>query len=188
MLRLSDNPPMAFSDSVSLDDSNLHWTAVYCKPRQEKALAWDLQRRQITYFLPMVMRETFSGGRKRRNMYPVFESYLFLAAGNDERLAVLKTNRILQLIEISEVDQPSFRHEICGLELTLRRSPEGFDFYPGIAKGKRVRIIGGPMLGVEGVIIKIGNHARLWVGVTMMGAGVTVEIHSDLVETLDARG
>ena len=107
---------MLFPTDLSLERVDLTWTAVYCKPRQEKALANDLVRKEIAYFLPMVLRETTSGGRRRRNLYPLFPSYLFFAGGEAERLAVLKTDRTVRLIEIGDAEQPRFRQEIAALE------------------------------------------------------------------------
>ncbi len=184
MLRLQDNPPMKLPSMATLDMAAGSWTAAYCKPRQEKALAWDLCRREVPYFLPMVLRETSSGGRRRRNLYPMFKSYLFFAGEECERLEVRKTNRLVHLVEIDSAAQPSFRHEISSLELALRTSPEELELHPQLVTGKRVQITGGPMKGAVGIILSSDNLAKLWIGVTMMGAGATVEIHADLVEPL----
>lgn len=190
MLRLKDNPPLTWPDPAALPINEsatqhwagLNWTVAYCKPRQEKSLAWDLCRNEVPYFLPMVMRETYSGGRRRRNLHPMFKSYLFFAGGEDERLAVLKTNRLVQLVPICPAEQPSFRRQINSLELALRVAPDKLELYSHIVEGSRVQIIGGPLKGVEGVILKAENKTRLWIGVNLMGAGATVEIHADLIE------
>ncbi len=184
MLRLQDNPPMKLPSVATLGTAPGNWTAAYCKPRQEKALAWDLCRHEVPYFLPMVLRETSSGGRRRRNLYPMFKSYLFFAGEERERLAVCKTNRLVRLIEIDSAAQTSFCKEINSLELALRTAPDKLELHPQLVAGKRVQIVGGPMKGAEGIILSSDNLAKLWIGVTMMGAGATVEIHADLVEPL----
>ena len=158
------------------------WTVAYCKPRQEKALGWDLCRRQVNYFLPMVLRETSSGGRRRRNLYPLFPSYLFFAGDEMDRLAVLKTERVVRLIEISDAEQPRFRREIAALETVLERCPESLELYPRLVPGAWVRITAGPMKDVEGVVLQSHNKKKLWLGVSVLGVGATVEIHADLVE------
>lgn len=182
MLRLQDNPPMKFPPEGKLNTALGDWTAAYCKPRQEKALAHDLCRLKVPYFLPMIYRETSSGGRRRRNLYPMFKSYLFFAGGEDKRLAVTKTNRLVNLVEISAANQETFRREISSLELALREAPEQIELYPQLAVGKRVLVTGGPMKGAEGIILDAKNPTRLWIGVTIMGSGASVEIHADLVD------
>jgi transcription antitermination factor NusG len=182
MLAVHDNPPMVWPASLSLDDVSAAWTVAYCKPRQEKALCWDLLRRDVTYFLPMVLRETSSGGRRRRNLYPLFPSYVFFAGGDSERLAVLRTERTVRLIDIGEAEQPQFRQEIRFLEAALRQAPESIELYPRIVPGALVRIKAGPMKDVEGVVMQVNNQRKLWLGISALGVGATVEIHADLVE------
>jgi transcription antitermination factor NusG len=158
------------------------WTVAYCKPRQEKALAWDLCRKEITYFLPMVYRETSSGGRRRRNLYPLFPSYLFFVDGEAERLSVLKTERVVRLIEVSEPEQPQFRREISSLDTVIRECPASLELYPRLVPGARVRIKSGPLRNVEGVVLQADNKKKLWLGISALGVGATVEIHADLVD------
>ncbi len=179
---------MAYPAGKPLELASGMWTAVYCKPRQEKAFAWDLCRQEVTYFLPMIYRETSSGGRRRRNLYPIFRSYVFLAGGDRERLAAAKTNRVIQFVEIDHAVQAKFRQEIASLELALRKSPTEIKLSPHLAAGMRVLINGGPMKGVEGIVVNSGNPTRLWIGVTIMGAGASLEIHADLIEPLSNVG
>ena len=181
MIRLQDNPPMTWP-AGSIDTLADGWSVAYCKPRQEKALGWDLCRRGVAYFLPMVLRETSSGGRRRRNYYPLFPSYLFFAGGEHERRAVLQTDRVVRLIDIKPAEQDEFRREIASLETALACSPESLELYPRLVPGARVRIAAGPMKDMEGVVLQAQNKRKLWLGVSVLGVGATVEIHADLVE------
>jgi transcription antitermination factor NusG len=182
MIRLQDNPPMTWPAATSLIDLARPWAVAYCKPRQEKALGWDLCRREIAYFLPMVLRETSSGGRRRRNYYPLFPSYLFFAGDDQERLAVLRTDRVTRLIDISECEQSRFRQEISALDTAIRHFPKSIELYPRLVPGTRVRITSGPMKDVEGVVVQSQNMRKLLLSVSVLGVGATVEIHADLVE------
>jgi transcription antitermination factor NusG len=159
-----------------------NWSVAYCKPRQEKALARDLCQKEVGYFLPMVLRETISGRRRRRNLYPLFPSYLFYVGGDAERLAVLKTDRVVRLIEIGESDQQQFRQEIASLDTAIRVCPSSLELYPRLVPGARVRIKAGAMKNVEGVILQADNKKKLWLGISTLGVGATVEIHADFVE------
>lgn len=183
-MRLQDNPSMTLPGLGSLLDVPGDWTVAYCKPRQEKALAWDLTRAEVPYFLPMLLRETYSGSRRRRNLYAMFKSYVFFAGEDRERLLASKTNRTVGFVEIEPAAQDAFRREINSLEIALRAAPKDLELYPQLVTGKRVAVIGGPMKGAEGVILNAENPARLWVGVTMMGAGARLELHADLLEPL----
>jgi transcription antitermination factor NusG len=182
VIRFKDNPPMSWPSAISIAETTSPWTAAYCKPRQEKALAWDLTRREVRYFLPMVMRETSSGGRRRRNMYPLFASYVFFAGGEQERLGVLRTDRVVRLIDIAEAAQAQFRRELESLEKAVACCPNSIELYPRLVPGTLVRIAGGPMKDVEGVVLQSHNKRKLWLGVSVLGVGATIEIHADLVQ------
>ncbi|HEY2822191.1 MAG TPA: transcription termination/antitermination NusG family protein [Candidatus Acidoferrum sp.] len=183
MFSLAANPPMTWPATEPLSQSPQAWTVAYCKPRQEKALGWDLCRRDVSYFLPMVMRQTSSGGRRRRNLYPLFPSYLFIAGDESDRMSALRTDRIVKLIEVSETEQTRLRREISHLETAIRNQPESLELYPRLVPGTWVRIKAGPMKDVEGVVVEAHNKKKLLLGVSVLGVGATVEIHADLVES-----
>jgi transcription antitermination factor NusG len=186
MLGLKANPPIAFSaaaiaDRLDARDWALPWTAAYCKPRQEKALAWELRKLGVSYFLPMVLRETSSGGRRRKNLYPLFASYLFMAAGEHDRLAALRTQRVVKFIEVDHAEQTQFCEELASLETVLRLDPASVELHPRLVKGARVRVVAGPMKNVRGIVIEALPNRKLWMGITTLGVGATVEIPADLV-------
>jgi transcription antitermination factor NusG len=185
MLALAKNPPMLWPGETVLTDARLAWTAAYCKPRQEKALAHELCRRQVPYFLPMVLRETISGGRRRRNLYPLFPSYLFFSGDEQQRLAILKTDRIVRLIDVSDAEQPRFRQEMQYLQAAVQHAPESIELYPRLVSGAPVRVTAGVLKNVEGIIIQSQNKRKLWLGVSILGVGVTLEIHADFVAPID---
>jgi len=184
MIRLKDNPPIAWPEAVFSTEASGPWTAVYCKPRQEKALAWDLLQKKVPYFLPMVLRETSSGGRRRRNLYPLFPSYIFVAGGEAEQLSTLKTGRAVRLIRPPEGGEPRLRQELTALELALRHCPDSLELHPRLTPGTPARIKVGPLAGIEGVVLEAGGKRRLLLGVSCLGVGATVQIHPDLVEPL----
>ena len=61
------------------------------------------------------------------------------------------------------------------------------DNYPRLPIGSHCRIISGPMMGIEGVVIKRKDaKARMVLEVTMLGQGAVVEIDSDLLEPIQS--
>jgi transcription antitermination factor NusG len=189
VLKFTDNPAIAYSGTSNeprlvAADWDQPWMAVYTKPRQEKSLARDLQERRVTYFLPMVLRQTSSGGRRLRNLYPLFASYVFVAGDQEARLAALRTERLVRVVDVEDSQQAQFRRELASLELALRVAPDSLELHPRITPGTRVVIKAGPMAGVEGEVLQVGDRKKLWLGVSTLGVGATVEIHPDLVDVL----
>ncbi|TWT78397.1 transcriptional activator RfaH [Posidoniimonas polymericola] len=186
MLTKSQDPPISYSattgsDCLAADDWQTPWHVAYCKPRQEKSLARDLISLGVSYFLPMVERVSTSGGRRRTALNPLFPSYLFFAAEEQERLAAVKTNRILHFLQVNEAEQQVLSRELESLEACLRTQPKEVELYNHLVKGQRVRITGGGMKDWEGIVEDASRPHKVWVGVSTLGGGVLVEVHGDLL-------
>jgi transcription antitermination factor NusG len=180
MLKLSENPSIVTPYANSLMDLRGTWWVAYTKARFEKVFAWDMFNRGIGYFLPMREKIVFSGGRKRCIMSPLFPSYVFFCGTEKDRYTAMTTNRLCHIIEV--VDQTNLIRELSSVEKALLNKSV-VDSYPHLAIGKTCRIISGPMMGTEGVIIKKDNlKARIVIEVTILGQGVVVEVDSDLLE------
>lgn len=188
MLQLGANPPVIYSpergEQFTDADWQQPWCVAYTRPRQEKSLAHDLRERGITYFCPLVLRETSSGGRRRRNMYPLFPSYLFFAGDEAARQSCYRTERVVQIIEPAPEGQPQLQAELRALAMALRAAPETIELYRHLQPGTHVRIKGGPLRGVEGTVVDNGRSCKLQLAVSLLGVGARVEIHADLVERL----
>ncbi len=183
MLRLSDNPAILTPEAQSLTELNGTWWIAHTKARFEKAFAWDMFNRGIGYFLPMREKIIFSGGRKRHVMAPLFTSYVFICGTELDRYTALTTNRLCQTIEV--VDQDRLIKELVSVEKALL-SKAIIDHYPRLPVGRHCRIISGPMMGTEGVVIERKEaKARMVLEVTILGQGTVVEIDSDLLEPME---
>jgi transcriptional antiterminator RfaH len=191
LLKLADNPPITpvategRSVFAGVDIDGGCWAALYTKPRQEKALAADLFKLGVDYFLPLVKRVTVSGGRKRTGLYPLFPSYLFASMADATRLTVLKTERIVQTVAPEPALAGRFIDELRAIETAVLNYPDRIELQPRVVDGARVRITGGAMRGTEGMVVKSDNRTKIWLQVTTLGTGVLVEIESDLLEATE---
>jgi len=183
MLRLSDNSAILTPEVQSVTELSGTWWVAHTKARFEKAFAWDMLSHSIGDFLPMREKIIFSGGRKRHVMAPLFTSYVFICGTELDRYTALTTNRLCQTIEV--VDQDRLIQEFASVEKALL-SKAIIDHYPRLPVGGRCRIISGPMIGIEGVVIERKySQARMVLEVTILGQGAVVEIDADLLESID---
>lgn len=90
MLKFNDNPPVRPSDVASIGEIDGDWYVAHTKARNEKIFAWELLRKNVAHFFPMVEKLTFSGGRKRRNMTGVFPGYVFFCGDGTSRTTASK--------------------------------------------------------------------------------------------------
>jgi transcriptional antiterminator RfaH len=188
MIQPNENPALTYSaeggERLSPADWQQPWYVAYTRPRQEKSLARDLRERGVTYFCPMVMRVTSSGGRRRRNMYPLFPSYLFFAGDESARQSCHRTERVVQIIQPLPAQQPKLQTELRALATALQAAPDKVELYRHLQPGAHIRIKAGPMRGVEGTVVDCGRSCKLQLAVSLLGVGALVEIHADLVERL----
>jgi hypothetical protein len=180
MLKLAENPAILTPEVESLTELSGTWWVAYTKARFEKAFAWDLFSHGIGYFLPMREKIIFSGGRKRRLMVPLFASYVFFCGTELDRNTALTTNRLCHTIEVA--DQDALIEELLSIEKALL-SKAVIDNHPHLPVGSRCRIISGPMMGIEGIVIeRVHSKARMVIEVTILGQGALIEIDADLLE------
>ena len=177
--------PNLFPDNL-LDDyvdagSERRWWAIYTKSRQEKSLARQLLGMEVPFYLPLIPKTSLIRGRRFTSQIPLFGSYMFMFANEEERVRALTTERIVQLLpappgqEIAQDLQDVRALIAAGAPLTLESR---------LAVGRRVRVKNGALMGLEGVIISRRSEDRLLVGVRFLQQGVSVLIQDFQVEPI----
>jgi hypothetical protein len=182
MLRVEENPPVQSPVVEDLASAPGQWWVAHTRSRCEKALAWDLLKRGIVYFLPMVERVRMSGGRKRRFLLPLFPSYLFFCGNSDTRYIAMTTNRLHQTLEVA--DESKLLRELSSIKQALDGKAE-LDLYHLPPVGSRCRVTAGPFMGLEGIVVARNSKSRMVLEVSMLGQGAALEIDNDLLEPVN---
>ena len=139
---------------------------MYLKPRCEKKLAEYCRIQDMEYYLPLRMERKVYQRRKVLVEKPVFPGYFFAAADEEQRLGLLKTNNIVRILV------PPREQEFLGSCVALER-------------GKRVRITGGPFMGIEGMVSSMKGQSKVCLNVEMIGRAVVVEAYREFLELID---
>jgi len=168
---------------IPLENYPGRWWVAHVKPRQEKALAADIRAAGGACYLPIYETTRRSGKRKWKASLPLFPGYVFLCCQDEtERLAALKTQRIVRLIDVPDpgrlVCELSSIRRLLGLGLAV-------DPHKTLQRGVRCRIRSGPLQGMEGEIERRRGTHRFVVEVGILGQGASVEIDADLLESID---
>ena len=179
MLNIKDNPPIIWPESDSIIEFTGKWWVAHTKSRNEKALAHDLINREITYFLPMTWMVHRKSRRTIKSLLPLFSGYLFFCGDDKSRVELLKTNRVANLIEVQ--NQKQFIEELVQIERVLRTG-EPVTPHKYLKKGQKCRVIAGPLMGIQGIIVNIKGQTRLVLQVDILGQAASVEIEIDMIE------
>jgi len=176
--------PDELLDSAEFELHHPHrcWRAVFTKARNEKALARDLLRWEIPYYLPMVPKRNLVRGKVIYSHVPVFSGYLFMFGSEEERVDSLKTNRVSVVLDVP--DQSRLRGDLRQIHQLIETGAP-MTIEQRLAPGRAVRIRSGPFIGVEGVITqRRGGRQRLLVAVQFLQRGVSVEVDDFMVEPI----
>jgi transcription antitermination factor NusG len=182
LLKESENPPIVWPGEKPIREFTGQWWVAHTKSRNEKALAHDLIRKNISYFLPMSWKARRRSRRKIRSLLPLFSGYLFFCGQEEQRIELLRTDRVANLIEV--IDQQKLLDELSQIEQALRAgAPLAPHKY--IKTGQKCRVVAGPLIDLQGVVVTTKNAARLVLQIDILGQASSVEIDIDMIEVLD---
>jgi transcription antitermination factor NusG len=182
LLKPSENPPVSWPAGLAIKDFKGLWWVAHTKSRNEKALAQDMSVKGISYFLPMIWKVRRVHGRTMRSLLPLFGGYLFFCGEERQRIEVLRTNRVANLIEVR--DQPRLVRELSQIEQALCA---GADLTPHkfLKEGQRCKVIGGALAGLQGIVVRANDQTRLVLQIDMLGQATSVEISADMIEPVE---
>jgi transcription antitermination factor NusG len=157
------------------------WFAVFTTPRHEKKVAEHFQGRAIEGFLPTYnSMRTWKNRQKVNLAIPLFPSYIFARIQQSERGKVLGVPGVLSIVGTPNRPTPLPDHYIE----TLRTGTELRRMYPhpATAVGDRVRIVSGPLAGIEGVLAHVRSEFRVVLSIEMIRQCVSIDIGRDEIE------
>lgn len=163
-----------------------HWYVICSRPRHEKKVHEFLRYRQVECFLPLYRTiHRWKNGCKAQLELPAFPGYLFVKSQCRELARILDIPGVLSFVGSRQ--RPSrlddFEIETLQSGLHLRR----FEPHPRLTIGERVRIIAGPLSGLDGILLRNKNGVRVVITLGLIHQSVAVELNSDDVEPLAHR-
>lgn len=162
-----------------------HWYALHTQYRHEKKVHERLVIKGVTSYLPLnTVYHTWSD-RKRKVEEPMFSCYVFVCIPLQHRLRVLDTHGAVQLVSFNGIPAaiPDGQIEAIRQLGDIKQPVYHTDYY---IEGSKVRVVRGPLKGVEGVFCTVKNNGRLVIGIECIQRAVAVEIAYQDVELIEA--
>jgi len=171
--------------SQTLDDSSYPWYALQVRTQHERGVADFLGGGGFDWFLPLYKCRKRWSDRVKEVEVPLFPGYLFCRFNVHDRLPILKTPGVIQIVGYNR--KPV---EIDEAEIGAIRTLVGFGMasqpWPYLHVGDRVQIESGPLQGMSGILTNFKGKHRLIVSITLLQRAVAVEIDGALVTPLGA--
>ena len=159
------------------------WYAVRTRPRFEKKVVGELKHKNVEAFLPLSTSTRQWSDRKARIQLPIFPGYVFvrIAASLANRVAVLRTNGVLNFVGPRDVGVPIADEEIESVRAIVDHDVV-FEPYPYLHPGDRVCIRGGPLDGVTGTLEAINGDKSLVISVNLIQRSLAMRVEGFRVE------
>jgi transcription antitermination factor NusG len=159
------------------------WFALQIRMRYEVRVADHLQGKGYEWFLPLYKARRRWSDRVKEVSAPLFPGYLFCRFNPHDRLPILKTPGVAQIVGYNHVPVPVDEQEI---EAIRRLIVSGLPNFPCafLQVGSKVRIETGALRGLEGILTELKGKRRLVLSITLLQRSVAVEIDSDAVSVV----
>jgi len=150
------------------------WYAVHSRPKQEIRALENLQNQGFETWLPMLTIEKLRRGRLAEVTEPMFSRYLFIRLDTEQTnwAPIRSTLGVSRLVSFGNRPAPIADNLIQALRQMPDRPPERL-----LQAGQAVRMIDGPLKGLEAIYQQADGELRAMVLVDLMS-----KQHSVLVE------
>ena len=145
--------------------------------RHEKFVAHELECQGVTSFLPSIIETRRWSDRRRRVELPLFPGYLFVRAAMSSKLrrAVLFARGVAGFITMRGEPIPIPDEQIENVQKLLANDIPCMA-HPFLRIGQRVRVRGGSLEGVEGILTAFNGQKGLVVAIDGIQRSLVVRI------------
>jgi transcription antitermination factor NusG len=161
-------------DATSLETA---WFAVQTRPKYEKKVSFELQEKGVESFLPLHSAKRQWSDRRRTVSLPLFPGYTFvrIVPALDTRIRVLRTNGVINFVGPRGIGTSIPDSEIEAVQ-TLLNERISFTLHPYPKVGQAVRIRGGALDGIKGVLTKVNGDQSLIISVDLIQRSVAMRV------------
>jgi transcription antitermination factor NusG len=152
-----------------------HWFALLVKPRHEKAVSAALRSKNYEEFLPLrCVRRKWSDRFQAVEM-PLLAGYTFCRFEAGDKVNILRTPGVRKVVGWGSAPVPVEEAEIQALQAIMRAGVATAPC-PYLRTGQPIRLDGGPLNGLHGLLLESRGHSRLVVSITLLQRSVSVEV------------
>ena len=160
------------------------WYAVCCKPRQETVAEENLMRQGFEVYLPRVRITKYRRRKWANSLEALFPRYVFIRLDplRSGTATVRSTRGVVGLVRFGE--HPAvIADEVIDAILQREEAGSGFIRYgiPSFRSGEAIKLVGGPLAGLEGVFTQQDGDARVIVLLELLGKPNRISVNRDWV-------
>ena len=160
-----------------------NWYALHTRPKHERLVAERLSERGVETYLPIVTEVHQWSDRKKAVQLPLFSCYVFakFVPNRSECLRVLRVGGVLSLVGSRGEGTPIPSEQIDGVRMLVEGTLP-WSSYPFLKIGQRVRVRGGALDGLEGILVSRSGNQTLVISVDLIQRSLAVRVEGYQVE------
>jgi transcription antitermination factor NusG len=155
--------------------STAPWFAVYTRHQHERKVASRLAEQELESFFPTYVELHRWKDRRKEVSMPLFPGYVFFRGSLERRMQILSVPGVHFIVSAGQSPAAIPDCEIDALRRAMHHHLP-LEPFPFLNQGDRVRVIHGPLSGVEGLLVRKKDLMRLVLSVEILGRSAAVEI------------
>lgn len=168
---------------LQLDTDLSRWYALYVQVRHEKTVGAQIELRGIPCYVPLYEAVRRWSDRKTVVSLPLFPGYIFVRVALSQANSLTGIRGAVSLVGFGNKPSPIPDEQIATLQAALSaRASIPVPYFP---TNTPVRILAGPLAGLEGVVMRDKGKSRMVVSLDMIMRSVSVELDPLDLERLE---
>lgn len=151
------------------------WFAIMARTGREKSATLQLENLGYECHLPVTKYARHWSDRIKEVEVPLFPGYLFCRMDPYNRLPILMTPGVIQIVGVGKTLVPVEEEEIAAIQRVVKNGLSTMP-WPYLHVGHVARIEEGPLRGMTGIIVRIKSGMKLVLSVSLLQRSVAVEI------------
>ncbi|HTV59517.1 MAG TPA: UpxY family transcription antiterminator [Verrucomicrobiae bacterium] len=163
------------------------WFAVHTRYQHEKCVESALKGKGLKTFLPTYKEIRQWGDRKKVISTPLFPGYIFASDAHERKFDILSAPGACAIVSVRGIPAAIPQEE---METVMRVAAfaENLQPHPFLRRGDVVRVIAGPLAGVEGALVSDKGKFWLVISVQLLGRSAAVAVERASVAPVHASG
>lgn len=152
------------------------WLVCHTKPRCEKKFAALMQAEKFEHYLALVSSVRKYAQQTKRFTKPLFPGYVFAKVPAEKKTRIYQQDLLARAITVE--DEAKFLRQLDDVKKIVASGLE-LSVMPLLTKGRRVKIVGGPLHGLEGFVDDPSKPQGVVISVDVLQQGLLVKVPAE---------
>ena len=161
--------------------SDHYWLVCHTKPRCEKKFAALMKAEQFEHYLALVQSVRRYAQQTKKFTKPLFPGYVFAKVPVEKKARIYQQDLLARAIIVE--DEATFLRQLADVK-TIVASGFELSVMPLLTKGRRVKVVGGPLHGLEGFVDDPSNPRGIVLSVDVLRQGLLVKMPVENLQVL----